>query len=234
MNSKITNAQGLSAWPIFIALFLPFAASFFYFVFFTDSFFAQLMYFGAKLFTVIWPLVVWKYVWRCDLPSARLLRPVGGDIFWGLTIGSLIVVAMVFAMGTQVGDVVIGSTPAIRAKVESLGVMNYYIPFAIFISVLHSLIEEYYWRLFVFGGLRKIAPPALAHILAAIGFSLHHFVVLGQYFPMWLAFTLGSFVGLGGLIWSLLFQRQNTLAGIWLSHMLVDFGILGIGYFLLF
>jgi hypothetical protein len=44
---------------------------------------------------------------------------------------------------------------------------------------------------------------------------------------------LGGAVGLGGIIWSLLYQRQGTLSGAWLCHAIVDMGIMAIGYKLL-
>jgi membrane protease YdiL (CAAX protease family) len=39
---------------------------------------------------------------------------------------------------------------------------------------------------------------------------------------------------LGGVIWSGMYVRQGSLLGVWLSHIIVDFGILSIGHQLLF
>jgi len=41
-------------------------------------------------------------------------------------------------------------------------------------------------------------------------------------------------VAVGGLVWSWQYERQNSIAGAWLSHLLVDAAIMYIGYGLLF
>jgi len=41
-------------------------------------------------------------------------------------------------------------------------------------------------------------------------------------------------IGVGGMIWSWMYLRQASLLGAWIAHMIVDFGILWIGYQLLF
>jgi membrane protease YdiL (CAAX protease family) len=49
-----------------------------------------------------------------------------------------------------------------------------------------------------------------------------------------LALFLSFSIGLGGVIWSGMYVRQGSLLGVWLSHIIVDFGILSIGHQLLF
>ena len=98
-----------------------------------------------------------------------------------------------------------------------------------------AIIEEFFWRGFVYGKLLKplmSRPAALA--LGGLGFSLHHIIVLLQFFPVPIALFFSFSVGVGGVMWSLLMDRQKTLAGAWASHMVVDFGMLGIGYWLMF
>ncbi len=45
---------------------------------------------------------------------------------------------------------------------------NFWI-FAIFLSCIHSYMEEFFWRWFVFGNLRKLIPVGGAILLAGIG-----------------------------------------------------------------
>ena len=40
----------------------------------------------------------------------------------------------------------------------------------------------------------------------------------------------GLLVGVGGVLWSLLYAKHKTLYGVWISHMIVDLSIMVIGY----
>ena len=39
---------------------------------------------------------------------------------------------------------------------------------------------------------------------------------------------------MGGVLWCLMYARQQTIVGIWVSHIIADLGIMAIGYNLLF
>ena len=117
---------------------------------------------------------------------------------------------------------------------QQLGIIKYYVLFAIFLSFFHSLLEEYYWRWFVYGNLLKIINPVAASLISAAAFASHHVIVLKEYFPWGWALFFGFSVAIGGVVWNTMYQRQKTLTGVWLSHMIVDLAIMTIGYFLIF
>jgi hypothetical protein len=99
---------------------------------------------------------------------------------------------------------------------------------------VNSLIEEYYWRWFLFGHLRQVVPVFLAYLLAGVAFAAHHVVITTQFFPMSWGLLIGAFVGVAGVIWSVMYARQQTIMGVWVSHIIADLGIMFIGYNLLF
>lgn len=108
-----------------------------------------------------------------------------------------------------------------------------FVVLASFISVVHSLFEEYYWRWFVFDGLKRYLPLMGAIVVSGLGFMGHHVVILGVYFPgrfwtMALPFSLG--IALGGMAWAWIYHRSGSLLGPWLSHALIDGAIMVIGY----
>jgi uncharacterized protein len=108
-----------------------------------------------------------------------------------------------------------------------------YLLLATFYAAAHSFLEEYYWRWFVFGRLRRYLPLAAAITLSALGFMAHHVVVLGVYFPgqFWtLALPLSLAVAMGGAVWAWLYDTTGSLYAPWLSHGLVDAAIFAIGY----
>ena len=114
---------------------------------------------------------------------------------------------------------------------------RYILLLAAFLCVAHSLLEEYYWRWFVFGRLRLHVHPSLALVLAGLAFMAHHVVIIWVYFPghFWsavLPFSLG--VAFGGIVWAWLYERSGSLLGPWLSHLVVDAALMAIGYRLVY
>jgi uncharacterized protein len=112
------------------------------------------------------------------------------------------------------------TTPAIYAGV------------ALFYSLLHSLLEEYYWRWFVFGRLRRLIALNPAIGISSIAFMAHHVVVLGLYFGwtnLW-TWLFAAATAVGGAFWAWLYERSGSIYGPWASHLLLDAGIFAIGY----
>jgi hypothetical protein len=107
-----------------------------------------------------------------------------------------------------------------------------YLLLAAFMSVVHSLLEEYYWRWFVFGGLRRCLPGSVAIVVSSLAFMAHHVIILVSYFPgnlpMALVFSLG--VAVGGAVWAWLYGRYQSLYAPWMSHLLIDAAIMAVGY----
>ena len=214
---------------------VPFAASLFYFVLFSEYFFARVIYGGTKVFTLVWPILCVCLIYRTVFPKIQPgLSAHRKAIPLGMGVGMVIVVLLFVLMQTALGDVVINSTESIKTKARELGILDYYWPFALFLSIIHSLIEEYYWRWFLFGHLRKVVRLFFAHILAGVSFAAHHVVVASQFFPIIWGFIFGGLVGLGGIIWSLMYEKQRSLIGAWICHTIVDLGIFFIGHKLLF
>lgn len=216
---------------LLIASLLPFLASLLYFVLLSGTSFATLVYSGTKVFTLVWPLVFRS---RIQKPFPEAFGVDKKDLLFGICSGGLIVAAIVAILGSPLREQLGGHAGSIKAKVESFGIQNYYLAFTIFLSVFHSAIEEFYWRWFVFGLMRQYFSPLAAHLLAAAAFTSHHVIILSQYFPVLWTLLLSFAVLLGGLIWSYSYQKSGSLLGAWISHMLVDFGIMWAGYQLLF
>jgi len=114
---------------------------------------------------------------------------------------------------------------------------------AIFYSLLHSLLEEYYWRWFVFGRMRQIfsfSPGEMAGvrrlwpaiIISSLAFMGHHVVVLALYLgwtsPWMYFFALAT--AIGGAFWAWLYNKTGSIYGPWASHLLIDAAIFAVGY----
>jgi membrane protease YdiL (CAAX protease family) len=106
-----------------------------------------------------------------------------------------------------------------------------------FYVVAHSLLEEYYFRWFVFGRLRTLIPFWPAVVLSSLAFMSHHVVILDVYLPgrfltATLPFSLG--IAVGGVVWAWLYARADSVWSPWLSHALVDGALFVIGWDLVF
>jgi membrane protease YdiL (CAAX protease family) len=131
------------------------------------------------------------------------------------------------ALVAQVNDKVSGMSLDTPMKFIFLG---------LFYALVHSFMEEYYWRWFVFKRLLQHVPFWIAVIISSLGFMAHH-VILMATFLGWdspLAYLISATVAIGGVVWALLYHRSGKLAYPWLSHMIVDAAIFALGYVLVF
>jgi len=195
--------------------------------------------FGAgKAVQFLFPVA---YVWllaRQGLGEPLRLGPFrGGGFNVGLGSGLLVGLGILAVYAFWLRDsVLLASTPEkIFTKLQEFGFATpkRFVALALAISVVHSFLEEYYWRWFVFGRLRRYLPWGGAIALSSLGFMAHHVIVLGVYFPgrVWtlaLPFSLG--VAIGGAFWSWLYERTGSLAAVWVSHMFVDLAIMAVGF----
>ncbi|UCG58171.1 MAG: CPBP family intramembrane metalloprotease [Phycisphaerales bacterium] len=217
------------------AMVVPFFASMLYFVVLSESRLAPVIYVCAKLFILVWPITCAYFV-----PDGRLPK-LGGDVkrylralSAGAVLGIAILISMFALMQTPLGEIVTANADGIESKARQFGVLEHYWLFALFLSVAHSLIEEHCWRWFVFGHLKKVLAIWHAHIIAAISFAAHHVVVTTQFFGVSWGLLPGGCVGVAGIMWTLMYDRQKTLAGAWVCHLIVDLGIMAVGYRILF
>lgn len=209
------------------ALTVPLIGSLIYFVWLPAHPVAKAVYGGTKLFTLVYPLCFLG--WRETL-RGKPQQNWGRVIALGLLSGGVISLLGSLLMATPVGAMVWGGAGLVREKASALGFAQHYLLFALFISLFHSALEEFYWRGFVFGQLRNRLGAPISHGIAALAFSAHHLVVTLQFFPAPLAFFLAACVAIGGVIWTQVYQHQGTLVGCWLSHLCVDAFLMTVGY----
>jgi len=154
----------------------------------------------------------------------------------GIAFGAFVLLAM-WVLYQQIllpsGMMDIAKGP-VADKITGLGVNTIvtYLAMALFYSLVHSFLEEYYWRWFVFAQLRDLVSVPLAILISSLGFMAHHVILVGAFFG-WdspLAWGLAICVSVGGVIWAWMYQRWNSLYPIWFGHLLVDAGIFWVGY----
>lgn len=222
----------LRAALVFPALVIPFAASFFYFVLFPGTAFGNAFYSGIKVFLLLWPVIAVRFLLREPIKNPYPRRQHLKSVLPGALFGLVTVGVMVFLLkATALSSLIDENGPRIAQRIGDLGVADHFLIFALFISFAHAALEEFYWRWFAFGQLRVLLPRVwMAHLLAALGFASHHVVIMSQFFPMGWALFLGVCVAIGGAVWSILYNRYGSLLGAWTSHMIVDLGLMWVGW----
>ncbi len=180
-------------------------------------------------FPLIWVLAVQRQRLKLTSPSVTGLAE-------GFGFGILILAAMLalyYALLKPRGYFDAAILP-IQSKLTGLGIDSplKYVLLGTFYALGHSLLEEYYWRWFVFAQLRRLLSLWPSIIISSLGFMAHHVVVLATFFG-WLSFLTLFFslsVAIGGGVWAWIYHRRDSLYGPWLSHLVVDAGIFLIGY----
>ena len=108
-------------------------------------------------------------------------------------------------------------------------------PWQAFVCVvlIAPIMEEFFFRRFVFTNLKQHSGRKLAYIFSAAAFSLYHVaMMIGWFSP---ALFLLVMVGLviGGMIFNWLNEKLDTIYCSWLTHMFANFAINTIGFMLL-
>lgn len=240
------SARNRTAWAgIIFALFFPTLLTFVYFVAAkNDPILQKSAYAVGKGIQFLFPALFTFFALRGRISLPRLSDAVSS---WrGVVIGALFGLAVLIAAVSGAEIFASGPlAPAMSGLEANLGVRldgaglrtpGAYILLAVFYSAIHSGLEEYYWRWFVFGELKKRLRTVSAALIASAGFSLHHILVVGDYFgyasPLTWVATLAVFCG--GLVWSALYVKSGSILGPWLSHGLIDAAIFIVGYRVLF
>lgn len=232
-----TGSRQVSPAVLLLAVTLPTLITWVYFVLLErqGATAQQLAYGVGKALQFALPLlaipgwIAWRRAWRWPHP-----RDAG--VLTGIVLGLLVLLATVALYERVLRDAVWFESAAeqVRAKVARFGIRSTgaYLALGVFYAAVHSALEEYYWRWFVFAQLRSRIDWRWAAVISSLGFMAHHVLVLARFFggnsPATWFFS--ACVAVGGLLWAWLYQRSGKLTGPWLSHLLVDAAIFWVGY----
>ena len=192
---------------------------------------------GRTIFTV-------AKVWLLAFPAVWYLLVEKGRPGWspphrgGLAIGAAsgVAVAAIIVVGAWLFGVQHMDLAPLRTEVQKMG-LNSALPYlaaAAGWTFVNSLMEEYVYRWFVFRQCEALIKGWAAVIASAAIFTAHHVIAVSQYLDPLLAFLASAGVFTGGVIWSWLFMRYRSIWPCWISHVLADIAVFGVGWHLLF
>ncbi len=183
-------------------------------------------------------------LWLIVFPAAWYLLVEGGQLSWsppsqgGLAVGAAtgVMIAAIIIVGAWLLGVQEMDLAPLRAAVQEMG-LNTVLPYlagAAGWTFVNSLMEEYVYRWFITRQCEILMRREAAIIWSAAIFTAHHVIAVSQYLDPLLTALASAGVFVGGLIWSWLYLRYRSIWPCWLSHVLADVAVFGIGWYLLF
>jgi hypothetical protein len=192
---------------------------------------------GKAIFTIakIW-LLVFPAAWYLLVEKGRpsWSPPRRGGLGVGVLSGAVVaavIVAGAWLFGAQEMDLA-----PLRTEVREMG-LNSLVPFlagAAGWTFVNSLMEEYVYRWFIFRQCEVLVNTTAAVLASAAIFTAHHVIAVSQYLDPLLTVLASAGVFAGGCLWAWLYSRYRSVWPCWLSHILADIAVFGIGWWLLF
>ena len=104
---------------------------------------------------------------------------------------------------------------------------------SLYISFVNSLLEEFFFRGFLFGNLKRLQSRQFAYGFSAVSFSLYHVAMMTGWFSLPLFLLVMAGLAVGGMIFNYMNELMDTIYCSWLTHMFANFAINTIGFMLL-
>lgn len=104
---------------------------------------------------------------------------------------------------------------------------------SLYISFVNSLLEEFFFRGFLFSNLKTASTRGFAYGFSAVVFSLYHVAMMIGWFNLWLYALVLAGLAVGGVIFNYLNEKLGYIYASWLTHMFANFAINTIGFLLL-
>ena len=183
-------------------------------------------------------------IWLVLFPAAWYLMVERGRPSWspprlgGMGVGALsgLAILAAIATGAWLAGVRTMDLDPLRAAVEEmgLGTRGAYLTAAAGWILGNSLVEEYVYRWFVLRQSEQLMSRAWAILMSAAVFTLHHVIAVSQYLNPLHSVLASSGVFIGGVIWASLYSHYRSIWPGWISHVLADIAVFGVGWWLLF
>ncbi len=103
---------------------------------------------------------------------------------------------------------------------------------SLYISLLNSFLEEFFFRGFGFIALKPHVSRKFAYFFSPVLFGIYHVGMLVGMFAWWVLILLFVGLFLGGCIFNYLNETSENIYTSWASHMFANFAINTVGFIL--
>ena len=233
MTHDLNNSQRKRTLALAIALTIPFLLAWTCSVLLSGRRGVMSAYLIGKSIQLAFPLVWVFYIERrpptITAPNGKKLL---AGVFYGLAIAVMSLVVYYFWL--QDSDILSMVPYVVQTKLGAYGVSGWrdFLWLGSYYIIPHTLCEEYYWRWFVYGELRKLISIQKAIVLSGLAFALHHILLGHRYLgDAWTFIAFFSMVvAVSGMVWAWLYQKSGDLYSPWVSHALAEIGLVWIGF----
>lgn len=116
---------------------------------------------------------------------------------------------------------------------EGMGITaNNFIYVSLYISLLNSFLEEFFFRGYGFITLKKYSTRKIAYIFSSTLFAIYHIGMLTNMFNLGVLILLLAGLFIGGCIFNYLNELNNNIYSSWFVHMFANFSINTVGFIL--
>lgn len=116
------------------------------------------------------------------------------------------------------------------AKRENIDASNF-LYVALHIAFINSLLEEIFFRAFIFYYINKLNLRAFAYMYSSLLFSLYHVTTIAAWFDWWLNLIIIVALFVVGLIFDYFCEKANSFLAPWFLHIVANLSINGIAWF---
>ena len=146
-------------------------------------------------------------------------------------------------LGLAIFGVILGGYFTLRSIIDFSGVTasltsgmgitaDNFVWVAVYISIMNSFLEEFFFRGFGFITLKKYMGIKFAYFFSPVLFAIYHVgMLVGMFHPAVFALIMFGLI-VGGLIFNALNDKFGNIYPSWLTHMAANFAINTIGFIL--
>lgn len=103
---------------------------------------------------------------------------------------------------------------------------------SLYISLVNSFLEEFFFRGFAFLSLKPYIGRKMAYVFSPALFAFYHGGMLAGMFSWWIYLALLTGLFVGGCIFNYLNEKSESLYPSWITHMFANFAINTVGFIL--
>ena len=104
---------------------------------------------------------------------------------------------------------------------------------AIYISLINSFLEEYFFRGFIFQQLKQLGFQRFAYIFSATAFAIYHVGIISRWFSVPMFVLISAALFLAGIALNVFCHYTESVLGSWVIHVSANLAINTIGFMIL-
>lgn len=176
------------------------------------------------------PLIFSKWIGHISLRSLFIVKLTLLKTAFGL---GLILYGLILILFIGLGSFFdLSMVSGILDKNFTAGTLNF-LPVALYIALINSFIEEFFFRGFAYLCLKRVSTEGLATWFSALCFSFYHLFLMAGLVEFSLYLSAIVVLVFAGVLFNRLDRASNSLYPSWLLHGFANLGLNTIGFILL-